>query len=351
MSDTRLPNGLGDAGATLLAAVERRKGVGLPFATLIFSGVVSVAAFGIQMVQHAFEMRQANIENGFKFYFDNRTQLKERADTDKEMSLLKLIGNAFPNVYCDARQDTYERASSAEIGVIPVSSGPAPFGEADRKIIVSFLVAHDRPLSPQFATGIFSVMGAALFSKSGGGDPQPCDPLTGGAPVGDVKTALEEKPAPAAGAPAPAEPEKQASIDKDGVGKAANERAELGGLHVYRVFVHIGVSGTRHIRPLDIGDEFRDELAAEQFRVMQGVQLVDTHILPSRGEVRYFGPQEQAAAEKLAAYFTNRFKSEKIEFTAKPIGESFPYMNPDNIEVWIPDPGTVPQSKAPSKAG
>jgi hypothetical protein len=363
-----MAGGLGDAGTTVLATVERNKGVGLPFATLILSAVLSAAAFGIQMVQHSFEMRQANVENGFKFYFDNRTQLKERADADKEMSLLKLIGNAFPNVYCDVRQDAYERASSAEIGLIPAAAGPAPFGEADRKNIVSFLVVHDRPTSPQFATGILSVIQAAIL-HGGGADVQPCDPLTANAPGGP--TTVAEAPAapasapvtsaPVTGAPAPTaglpaqdkHKDAEATSSKDlreKINQAVQNAQAMLGPHIYRVYFHIGVQGTRHARPLDIADQFRDELANQQYRVMQGVQLVDSKILPNNPEVRYFGPEEKDAADKLALYLTEKFKGEHFEFTAKPIGEHFPYMNPDNIEVWLPDPGTTPpQKKAPSR--
>jgi hypothetical protein len=358
MSNGVLP-GLGEGGTTLLASAERSRGVGLPFATLILSGVLSAAAFGIQMVQHSFEMRQANIENGFKFYFENRSQLKERTDADKEMSLLKLIGNAFPNVFCAVRQDTYERASSAETGVVQASAGPAPFGEADRKNIVSFLVAHDRPTSPQFPAGLIAVVEAAMFSRNGGGDPQPCDPLTNAPPAttlasGEPATGL---PAPPAAAPAPSadqtaeekktETASRAQEVREGINQAAQG---LFGHHIFRVYFHIGVQGTKHARPLDIADAFRDDLANQQFRVMQGVALVDTKILPDNPEVRYFGPEEKEAADKLAAYLTEKFKGESLVFTAKQIGDRFPAMNPDNIEVWLPDPGTAPKKRVSSKA-
>jgi hypothetical protein len=312
--------------------------------------VLSAAAFGIQMVQHSFEMRQANVENGFKFYFDNRTQLKERIDADREMSLLKLIGNAFPNVYCDVRQDTYERASSAEIGLIPVATGPALFGEADRKNLVSFLIAHDRPTSPQFATGMIGVIEASFFSR-GGAEVQPCDALTANAPT--TVASAEPNAAPPPAAPAPAgtvsatkSAEKTEAREKAAPNIAAAQRGDGIGTHIYRVYFHIGVQGTRHARPLDIADQFRDELANQQYRVMQGVQLVDTKILPNNPEVRYFGPEEEEAANKLAAYLTEKFKAEKFTFTAKAIGDLFPYMNPDNLEVWLPDPKA---GKAPAK--
>jgi hypothetical protein len=147
------------------------------------------------------------------------------------------------------------------------------------------------------------------------------------------------EPAPAAAPTAGASKEKQ----EETVATARRETMLSGpvgqaGPHIYRVYFHIGVQGTKHVRPLDIADQFRDELANQQYRVMQGVALVDSKILPNNPEVRYFGPEEQDAAEKLAAYLTEKFKSEHLVFTAKAIGEVFPYMNPDNIEVWLPDP-------------
>jgi len=346
MNESRL-NGLGDTGATLLAAVDRKKGVGLPFATLIFSGILSAAAFGIQMVQHAFEMRQANIENGFKYYSDNRTKLKARADADEEMSLLKIIANAFPNVYCDVRQDVYERASAADIGVTPVVGQPTPFGEADRKNLVSFLIDRDRPTNPQFATGFFGVMSAAFAAKGGGLSAEPCTPLAeatqalaqaqAAEPAADKDEKMKTAAAPPA-APTAGEMEEVVQTARRSTGQQE--------ARVYRVFFHIGAN-----RAVDLADRFRDELAEDQFRVMQGIQRVDPKILPSNAEIRYFGPQDEAAATWLADYLTQKFKSENLVFTIKAIGYSYPYMSPDNIEVWLPEPKASTQKKAPSKAG
>ena len=350
MNDRALPGGIGETGSTLLAAIERKRGVGLPFATLIFSGIVSAAAFGIQTVQHAFEMRQANIENGFKYYSDNRTKLKARADKDEEMSLLKIIGNAFPNVYCDVRQDVFERASAADIGVAPVAGQPTPFGEADRKILVSFLVERDRPTSPQFATGFFGVMGAAFAARGGGIAAEPCTPF-----AEKSQELAQAKAAEPANAPVAAEADKQAALPPPAPTTGSVEEIVVTSqrrsttqqeARVYRVFFHIGGG-----RQTDLADRFRDDLAENAFRVMQGVQRVDPKILPNNAEIRYFGPQDEEAARWLADYLTEKFKSEGLAFTIKPIGYSYPYMSPDNIEVWLPEPRPVGQKKAPSKAG
>jgi hypothetical protein len=296
------------------------------------------------MVQHSFEMRQANIENGFRFYFDNRSPLAARSDADKEMSLLKLIGNAFPNVYCDVREDVYQRASSTDV-YSASAAGPAPFGEPDRKNLVSFLVAHDRPTSPQFATGIFSIIGSAMNSGSNGA-PEPCAAL--GAQQQQLVALQEQQPsAQPANAPATTgalEKDKQAAAATPQTAEnEANRAPAQGAERVFRVFFHIGLNPARST---DIADKFRDELANDHYRVMHGVIRVE-HI-PDNGEVRYFGPEEKDAAERLAAYLSDRFKSERIEFKAVAIGEGFPWMSPDNIEVWIPDPRGP--RKVPSKA-
>jgi hypothetical protein len=335
---------LTDPSTTIKATVvENGKGVGLPFATIILSGVLSAAAFGVQMVQHSFEMRQANIENGFRFYFDNRSPLAARTDADREMSLLKLIGNAFPNVYCDVREDVYQRASSADV-YSNGTPGPSPFGEPDRKNLISFLVSHDRPTTAQFATGIFGIVGAALNSGSNGA-PVLCPSLGQQQQFAALQVQQQNAPAnaPAAGA---VEKDKQTAAATATPQTADNETVvrgqAQGAERVFRVFFHIGLNPSRST---DVADKFRDELANDHYRVMHGVIRVE-HV-PEQGEVRYFGPEEKDSADRLAAYLTDKFKPEKVIFTAKAIGETFPWMSPDNLEVWIPDPKAA--RKAPSK--
>jgi hypothetical protein len=340
MAKTSSLGDLGDPTGTIKATViEGARGVGLPFATIILSGVLSAVAFGIQMVQHAFEMRQANVENGFRFYFDNRSALAARSDADKEMSLLKLIGNAFPNVYCDVREDLYQRTTSADVA--SANGGPAPFGEPDRKNLISFLVAHDRPTSPQFATGIFAIVGGALASSGGPSTPAPC-PVLGQQQQFAALQVQAQAPAPAA--TSKEKQQGQTAAVSAGESESSNAAQAVDG-RVFRVFFHIGFSPQRST---DIADKFRDELANDHYRVMHGVIRVE-HI-PAEGEVRYFGPEEKDAAERLAAYLTDKFRGEKLPFTAKAIGESFPWMSPDNIEVWIPDPKGAVRSKAPAPA-
>ena len=48
------------------------KGLGLPIASLI----ASVAFFGIQMQQQAFERKLTNVESGYRTYFERRTPLQ-----------------------------------------------------------------------------------------------------------------------------------------------------------------------------------------------------------------------------------------------------------------------------------
>ena len=68
----------------------------------------------VQQQQQTFDRLQRILESGYQFYSSGRTSLQYAGDGNRELSLLKIIGNAFPNVYCDVRQDIYERASKAD---------------------------------------------------------------------------------------------------------------------------------------------------------------------------------------------------------------------------------------------
>ncbi len=331
----------GGGRATLLDWV---KGLGLPVASFI----ASIAFFGIQMQQQAFERKLNNIENGYRSYFEKRTSLQSSADVNTETTLLQLLGSAFPNVYCNIRADMYARATAAEVA--PDGTDGA-FTEADRRYMISFLVANRTPQRGEFSTDLVSLLRSRQER-----DPQPCTSSFDA--ERDVVAPAPAEAAIAETAPAPGEagsgsgattsapsgtvvaeapvlrPDVRARIGvRSDAAREIVERAYVPRAQTYQVFFHIREGSTRtreSINPL------RAPLAEANFRVMRGVEVVAASSFPGRPQVRYFGPDQEAAANELVAALNAQYESEGLTFQAQAIGAQYPNMPPSHLEVWVP---------------
>jgi len=317
------------------------KGLGLPIASLI----ASAAIFGIQMQQQAFERRLKNLEDGYRFYFEERTSLQNSADVDTERALLEMLGAAFPTVYCNVRADMYKRAVGAETAT-DASADAGRFSSADRDVMVAFLIANHTPANPDLRTDFGSLMPWARAPE-----PEQCTAEFDVAreQVAQQETAGPEaavapETAPADGAPtrAPTATTEAPRIDarlREQIGQRADtarvivERAYAPRAQTYQVFFHLR-SGSARTR--DSIDPMRAPLAQANFRVMRGVEVVEALRFPARPQVRYFGPDQQAAANELVAALNTQYASEGMTFEAIAIGEQFPNMPPTHLEVWIP---------------
>lgn len=319
-------------------ALDWVKGLALPVASL----VASVAFFGVQMQQQAFERKLVNIENGYRSYFERRTSLEKAADVTTETTLLQLLGSAFPNVYCNVRADMYARATAAESGV-----GEDAFTEADRAYLISFLVANHTPPRGEFRTDFFSLLRSQQESA-----PVACvasfdaeRSVVAPAPVATNETAPVTETAPGATAPtvvADAETQRTPQIDpsvrtrigaRSDVAREIIERAYVPRAQTYQVFFHVREGSSRTAAAID---PMRTSLAEANFRVMRGVREIAAAEFPSRAQVRYFGPDQESAATELAAALNAQFQSEGLTFETRAIGAQFPNMPPTHLEVWVP---------------
>lgn len=337
------------------------KGLALPIASLIASG----AFFAIQMQQQAFERKLANIESGYRFYFDQRTRLQTSDDVNTEKALLQMIGSAFPNVYCYVRSDLYARATAAENlrntpGADPTLIG---FGEDDRALLVSFIVANPAPSRAEFSTEFGDML---AFGREP--TPAPCsadfdveNPVEPPAPVEETPAAdpgamVAETEAPVAADAAPAAPapggEPQVARSERAAGSGpAVLRAEVNAgeaprvrlparsfalrSETYQVFFHIVEGGARDT---SVADPFRAQLAQANFRVMRGVEAVPRERFARNPVVRYYGADQAAAAGELAAFLNEQFAGEGLTFETVAIGEQYPTMPRTHLEVWVPEP-------------
>ena len=119
--------------------------------------ILSVAVFGLQQQQQMFDRRQNNVEGGYQFYSAQRTSLHYAGDVETELSLLRIVGRAFPSIYCDVRQDLYNRAYEAEDRTgSPDTSGRTPIDSADIEILQNALneANYDRPAETQYPRNV-----------------------------------------------------------------------------------------------------------------------------------------------------------------------------------------------------
>ena len=86
--------------------------------------ILSVAVFVFQQQQQTFDRLQRMLEGGYGFYSNGRTQLAYSEDPGREIALLRIIGNVFPNVFCDVRMDIYLRSTALRIKRIARASAP-----------------------------------------------------------------------------------------------------------------------------------------------------------------------------------------------------------------------------------
>lgn len=324
---------MADGGSTVLDWV---KGLGLPVASL----VASAAFFGVQMQQQAFERKLNNIENGYRSYFERRTALDTADDVTTETTLLQLLGNAFPNVYCNVRADMYARATNAEVG----GTGEDAFSEADRTYLVSFLVANHTAPRGEFRTDFFS-----LIRSQQEAPPRACvadfdteRSVVAPAPMASNDTPQLTETAPNATAPTetPAAqapqitPSARAQIGTRGdIAREIVERAYVPRSQTYQVFFHIREGSGRTAESVD---PMRASLAEANFRVMRGVREIPAANFASGPRVRYFGPDQEGAANELVAALNAHYQSEGLVFRADAIGSSYPNMPPTHLEVWVP---------------
>jgi hypothetical protein len=324
------------------SALEWVKGLALPVASL----VASVAFFGVQMQQQAFERKLNNIENGYRSYFERRTALDTADDVTTETTLLQLLGNAFPNVYCNVRTDMYARATTAEVG----GTAENAFTEADRTYLVSFLVANRTPPRGEFRTDFFSLIRSQQEAA-----PQACTAefdveRSVVAPEAEPTAPASEERVADAGpnTTAPITTREQTTVAqapridpavRANVGARADsareivQRAYAPRAQSYQVFFHVRDGGGRTSESVD---PLRASLGEANFRVMRGVRSVAASEFPANAQVRYFGPDQQGAANELAAALDAHYRGEGLTFETRAIGAQFPNMPPTHLEVWVP---------------
>lgn len=329
--------------------------------------VLSVAVLIVQQQQQTFDRLQRILESGYQFYSSGRTALQYAGDGNRELSLLKIIGNAFPNVYCDVRQDIYERASKADKPGGVDKEGRKLIDTVEINALFEGLENASKPRRREAADNVMGAWSSAWSSKNEG---KACPPLnnpsTEGLLVADAKGgasspapetgAAPEPPPPAATAtpePAPrdaAEAPAATSTGRAGATPAAPPPApdavpkvSLIALQTpMHVFFHIPADSPEG-RDLDVSEGARVDLAPYNYQVMRGVARVPPKTFSSRPEVRYFGAEQEAAALQLKNYLNEEFRAEGLEFGIREIGYQYKGMPPQNIEVWVPNSPVVQQ--------
>jgi hypothetical protein len=308
------------------------KGLALPIASLI----ASLFFFAVQQQQQAFERALGNVREGLKLYYEQvgeieRSAQDERLQIDLATDVFSSTVRIYPEVYCSARSDLLERISAAGMAV------------ADQEAARRKVLNHGRPSareglgSPRwhFVTTMFEpTMPPCEAVKD-----QPAAAIKA-APAAPAAPAEPPAPVEAAAAPAPATAdtpiEEKPAVALEMEAAAPAFRAS----QVYRVFVQVGSGGS----PAMV-DSWRDPAAEAGFTMMRRVQEVGRPL--AKGSVRYNGQGPNGAAVKADAEMLAAWLSERLgqPIPAVEIGDKFPNLREDFLEVWLPDPPAASAKK------
>jgi len=306
--------------------------------------ILSAAVFAFQQQQQIFDRRQNNVEGGYQFYSEQRTGLHYAGDVEAELSLLRIVGRAFPSIYCDVRQDLYNRAYEAEDRTgLADNSGRTPIDSADIEILQNALndPNYDKPAEIQYPRNVVE-----NFTLQ---RPRACGPLGEQEQQVAANDAAQQTPA-AADTPAPPPPPAASSGPAAATPRDARARTITtvavpsspptlpAAPTLTRVFMHVPLGGARETGIQQMTDTARAELASSNYRVMRGVERIAPRNFPHEPTVRYFGPEQEDEARALAEYLNYQYRDEGLQFRLVAIGDRYPNMPPANIEVWIPNP-------------
>ena len=304
--------------------------------------ILSLVTFLFQMQQNAFDRSQRMLETGYQFYSAGRTNLEKHSDVEKESTLLMVIGQAFPNIFCKVRENMIQRAISARSNVEGVG-----FDKADSENLVQLLRDNKGPESWPVPSNLGETL-VDMWPKGRTQRPPVCAeeqkpppaPAKAG-PADEAAPSVTVAVTPQAAAPAPAAKDAAPATAEQAIaGAAAPTQAAQASTDVkmaaapsvIRVFFQIPRLSQRDISGIDAA---RDELAPLNYRVVRGIERVPAI---RAAEVRYYGPDAAtlgASAEQLAKYLTAKFG---VPFAPRWLGREYPNNPADNMEVWLPDP-------------
>jgi hypothetical protein len=292
------------------------KGLGLPIASL----VASVAVFLVQMQQQSFERSLSSVREGYKMYFDNVSKIDLKTDEDfyRAKRVLETTGKIYPEVFCGARDDLVNRIMSATM-------------ESDRVALSQEVNAltpgklEDQVQQPQWVKLDWLEPRTPVCPATAKATPMATTDSPASLPpstsIAAATTAGGTAPAPGL---APTASVPQARI----------QAQQVTPTRFYQVFIQIGPARDRAQF-----DAIRDEAAGLGFRMASGVERIRRPI--TRGEVRYFGEDQDKDAQALADFMNAKFAVEGVTFTPNPIGKAYPNLPTDTMEVWVPDSAKV----------
>jgi hypothetical protein len=303
------------------------KGLALPIASLI----ASLFFFAVQQQQQAFERALGNVREGLKLYYEQVSEI-ERAGADARLNIdlatdvFSSTVRIYPEVYCSARSDLLERVAAAGMTA------------ADQEAARRKVEAHPRPSareglgSPRWhfvTTMIEPTMPPCEAPKTAAAAEAGPTPVAA-SPAAPMESPAAAAPEPAASAPAGEAPPPPAPVEP-----------QFRASQIYRIFVQVGVGGS----PAMV-DPWRDEAAEAGFTMMRRVQEVGRPL--KDGTVRYNGQGPNGAAVKADAEHLAAWLSAKLgqPIAAIEIGDRFPNLREDFLEVWLPDPPAKPAPRA-----
>jgi hypothetical protein len=259
-----------------------------------------------------------------------------------ESTLLMVIGQAFPNIFCKVRENMIQRAISARSNAEGVG-----FDKADSENLVQILRDNKGPESWPVPSNLGETL-ADMWPKGRTQRPPVCAEEQNPPPAPAKAGPADAPPAPSitvavtpqAAAPPPVAKDAAPATAAEAITAAAPAQAVQASTDVkmaaapsvIRVFFQIPRLSQRDISGIDAA---REELAPLNYRIVRGIERVPAI---TAAEVRYYGPNAAtlgASAEQLAKYLSAKFG---VAFTPRWLGREYPNNPADNMEVWLPDP-------------
>jgi hypothetical protein len=309
--------------------LELLKSLGLPLASI----VASLAVFVIQQQQQTFTEALDSMRSGYTAYFTqigNLGAIDSLAKFDEAEAIFDGTTQAFPEVFCGARQDYAKRLNNSpldrplidgkikelsERGVPKIDPG---YESASRTLKLSWLAPRPTKCEP------LQVQGQTIAEAIELPPPEPVAAAPG------APSPVDSAPSPSGVAtPLPATKDAKPEIGKRLPAILRPAKTE----QLYRVFFHVGPA--RDTRPdspeRTLINTIREDGASLGLRVVTGIQTVDGF---DKASIRFYGAEERPAAERLKKLLEGYYAT---EFTLTELGKDYPKMPRQNIEVWLPD--------------
>jgi hypothetical protein len=303
--------------------VKPRRGLAGVFTAGALTALTPMAGVFLDLQQadrQEFEGRLNNLRDGYDFYFGLRETLKASGDAGDLEAVVRTMSTAFPEAYCGVRPDLHrlaltrgasEEENAALVGSILGLSEVTPLDASGGSLVARW--APWRKLGERRIVCDPIALVETMAPMPEGAPVERAKPLEAEVGVGAKALQGEGAPAEAAAAAASA--------------AAAAFPTLAPATRGYMVYLHADVRVSADV----LGPE-RPFLSERGFALAPGVAPMPFPV--TKALVRFYQKDQQADAEALARWLSERFAAQGVVFQAKV--SRLPLPPRDILEVWLP---------------